>query len=169
MHAPHIESWAEQAITLFELINPSNIDRADDQHAAFLELLEQKAEDEISSSVELMWLVKEATEGESSFCVSWRGAPEFIGALTAILPDEDTEIDWGTDDPNDEDFLQSTTVPELLRQAYASLLDLGYTLWCWDTEGDTYVGWLTQSIDEGELMDVAERLGINVRTAEEPF
>lgn len=169
MHETQIESWAEQAKHLFELINPGNLDRADAQYDAFLSLLDEKDEDEITSTVDLMWLVKEVIEGESAFFVSWRGKPELISALAAILPNEEIEIDWGTDDPEDEDFLHTVTVPDLLRRAYDSLLESGYTLWCWNTEGETYLGWLTQSIDESELINVAYGLGIEVRMAEQPF
>ncbi|PHV10716.1 DUF6630 family protein [Chitinimonas sp. BJB300] len=166
MHSEPIQVWAEQAYRLFELINPENPERAEAQHEAFLAELAQKEEDEIVSTVELMWLVKDVIDGESGFFVSWRGKQELIEAMGQILPDPDLSIDWGTDDLEDEEFLQSVTVPELLHRAYASLLDAGYILWCWNTETDSYVGWVSLAVHESELTDVCHGLGIDVRIAE---
>ncbi len=162
-----IQVWAEQARHLFDLINPDNPERAEAQHEAFLEELAQKEEDEIVSTVELMWLVKDVIDGESGFFVSWRGKQEFIEAMSNILPDPNIHIDWGTDDVEDEEFLQRVTVPELLRRAYVSLLDEGYMLWCWNTETDSYVGWISHAVAESDLTEVCYGLGIDVRTAEQ--
>lgn len=166
MHNQDIEYWAEQARHLLELINPVDPERAEAQHETFLSELAVKDEDELDSTVALMHTLQEVIVGEASFQASWRGKVELIEALEALLPEPELRIDWGGDS-EDEDFLAAVTVPQLLRRAFLSLQDAGYTLWCWNSESDSYVGWISRSVDETQLVEVYYGLGLDVRLAED--
>lgn len=81
----------------------------------------------------------------------------------------DLEVDWGTDDPEDESFLENTSVAELMELAHQQLRVAGYTLWNWDTDGDAYGGWITRSEDDEDMTDIAETLGLAIRPGDQPY
>jgi len=47
------------------------------------------------------------------------------------------------------------------------LAEFGYTLWAWETDGDTYAGWMTLTRDGEPLRELATTLGINLRLGSE--
>jgi hypothetical protein len=51
--------------------------------------------------------------------------------------------------------------------AYDRLAEFGYTLWAWETDGDTYAGWMTLTRDGEPLRELATVLGINLRLGSE--
>jgi hypothetical protein len=81
----------------------------------------------------------------------------------------DLEIDWGNDDTEDDAFLDSTSVAELMELAHNQLRVAGYTLWNWDTGGDAYAGWITRSEDDEDMLDIAETLRLDIRPGEQPY
>ncbi|MBV1775977.1 hypothetical protein KSF73_09635 [Burkholderiaceae bacterium DAT-1] len=169
MHLPHIESWAEQAHTLFELINPGFPDRADEQYQAFLDELAAHDDDEFASTVDLMNVVKDIIDGESACQLNWRAGPEFVEGMLRVLEGMGEEIDWGVDDPLDDDWLKAMTVPELVLRAADGLQDAGYTLWCWQIDQEHFLAWLTQSVSESEMASLVDSLGLGVCVATDLF
>ncbi|MNT95328.1 hypothetical protein D3C72_2371840 [compost metagenome] len=78
-------------------------------------------------------------------------------------------MDWGTEDTEDEDFLEGTSVPELMEIVATQLRMAGYTLWNWDTGGDAYGGWITRSEDDEEILEIADTLGFDIRPGDQPY
>lgn len=127
------------------------------------------AEDDDTDGPELLWVIREVIDWQSGFFVDWKDAQSFIGCLNQLCERVDLELDWGTDDPEDEAFLESTSVPELMELAHNQLRVAGYTLWNWDTGGDAYAGWITRSEDDEEMLELAEILRFEVRPADQPY
>ena len=117
----------------------------------------------------LLSQIKEIIDWESGFYVDWKDVESFIGCLNQLCERIDLEIDWGTDDTEDEDFLEGTSVPELMELAADQLRVAGYTLWNWDTGGDAYAGWITRSEDDDEMLEIADTLGFDARSGDQPF
>jgi hypothetical protein len=75
-------------------------------------------------------------------------------------------IDWGGD-PHDDDFHANVDAASLFATAYDGLLEHDYTLWAWETEDDSYAGWMTLKRDNEHLRELAISLGINLRLGSE--
>jgi len=168
MATPLDDDKLEAVHRFLALINLGDAAQTEAQLALFDDAL-LEAEDDDTEGQELLWVIREVIDWQSGFFVDWKDCQSFIGCLTQLCERIDLEIDWGTDDPEDESFLDSTSVPELMEAAHKQLRVAGYTLWNWDTGGDAYAGWLTRSEDDEEMADTAEILGFEVRPADQPY
>lgn len=167
--AIELEDDAQDAASrLIGLINLGDAAQTERQQALFDESLEDSEEDDADGE-ELLWILKDIVDWESGFYVDWKDAESFIGSLNQLCERIDLEIDWGVEDTEDEDFLESTSVPELMEIAFNQLRVAGYTLWNWDTGGDAYAGWITRSEDDEEMLEIAETLSLDVRTGDQPY
>jgi hypothetical protein len=167
--AIELDDDAQDAISrLFALINLGDSAQTSRQFSLFEEALEDAEEDEIDAAG-LLWQVKDIIDWESGFYVDWKDAESFIGCLNQLCERIDLEVDWGTEDTEDEDFLEGTSVPELMEIATTQLRMAGYTLWNWDTGGDAYGGWITRSEDDEEMMEIADTLGFDIRPGDQPY
>lgn len=167
--AIELEDDAQDAVSrLFALINLGDAAQTSRQLSLFEEALEDAEEDE-ASAAELLWQIKDVIDWESGFHVDWKDAESFIGCLNQLCERIDLEIDWGTDDTEDEDFLEGTSVPELMEIATNQLRVAGYTLWNWDAGDDAYAGWITRSEDDEEMTEIADTLGFDLKTGDQPF
>jgi hypothetical protein len=154
---------------LLELINLNDLVAVEAQWLAFEEELANAAEDEEEDETDLIWLIKDAIDWESGFFVDWKDTESFIASIDGLTERVDISIDWGVEDPDDDEFLDNTSVPDLMETAYEQLRAEGYTLWNWDTEGDCYGGWLAKSSDDEEMLALADTLGVEFRTGDMPF
>ncbi|MGY8526807.1 DUF6630 family protein [Paracidovorax citrulli] len=136
-----------------------------------LALLDEALEEseDIPDGAELLRIVQEAIDWEAGFEVEQTDSATFIDSLNQLTARLDIVLDWGVDDPEDEDFLGGTSVAELMEQAHEQLRPMGITLWHWESGAGVYAGWLARSEDEEEILAVAEQLEVEVRTGDQPF
>ena len=151
---------------LLLLINPGDEEAALQQFTAYREALVEADED-----AEPVWLLRDVIDWKSGFNVGRDDAPAFIDSINELVSRWNLRIDWGTEDPGDDDFLAATEVPELMSIAYDRLREYGYTLWTWNTsgDGDTHAGWIASSRDDEAMQVLAPALGIEVRPASDAF
>ncbi|CAM3369420.1 hypothetical protein [Cupriavidus taiwanensis] len=168
MATPLDDDTQDAIARFFALINLDDSAQTSAQLAMFEDAL-LDAEDDDTDGPELLWVIREVIDWQSGFFVDWKDAQSFIGCLNQLCERVDLELDWGTDDPEDEAFLESTSVPELMELAHNQLRVAGYTLWNWDTGGDAYAGWITRSEDDEEMLELAEILRFEVRPADQPY
>ena len=150
-----IEALASQ---LLLLINPGDEDAALQQFTAYQEL-QAGAED--SEPVELL---KDVIDWKSGFLVDDDDPGNCIDAIAELAARWNLRIEWGVEDPTDDEFLASTDVASLIAVAFDRLREYGYTLWTWDTGTDATAGWITLSRDDEAMRVIAGELGIDVRT-----
>ncbi|MGY3266751.1 DUF6630 family protein [Lysobacter sp. HA35] len=145
---------------LLLLINPDDVDAAQAQFAAWQEAT--GGTQDVDAGVEAL---REAIDWKSGFHVAegdTRGVVESLDELAARF---DLHIDWGVEDPTDDEFLDGTDVPELLDTAFDRLREHHYTLWVRDIGPDMHAGWMTHSRDDEAMREIAAALGMNVRPA----
>jgi hypothetical protein len=150
-----IEALAWQ---LLLLINPGDEDAALQQFTAYQEL-QAGAED--SEPVELL---KDVIDWKSGFLVDDDDPATCIDAIAELAARWNLRVEWGVEDPTDDEFLASTDVASLIAVAFDRLREYGYTLWTWDTGTDATAGWITLSRDDEAMRVIAGELGIDVRT-----
>ena len=160
---------------LLLLINPGDEEAALQQFAAYRDALADADADE----VERVWLLKDVIDWKSGFHVEETDAASFIDSVTELAARWSLRIDWGVEDPTDDDFLNDTDVPALMAVAYDRLREYGYTLWTWNTAmgvaakaaagADTHAGWITLSRDDEAMRALAQELGIELRAGSDAF
>ncbi|WP_234446488.1 hypothetical protein [Luteimonas sp. MC1750] len=146
---------------LLLLINPGDEDTAMRQFGAWQDATADAREDE----VEPVWLLKDIIDWTSGFQIHDDDAAAFVESITELVARWNLELDWGVEDPTDDEFLDAARTPDLLHVAYDALRSYGYTLWIWETGTDTVAGWITLSRDDEALRAIAPALGIELRTA----
>ena len=150
---------------LLLLINPGDEETALQQFAAYRDALaETGAED-----TEPVWLLKDVIDWKSGFYVDWTDVATLIDSITELASRWNLRIDWGVEDPTDDEFLNDTDVPALMAIAYDRLREYGYTLWTWNTNGDAHAGWITLSRDDEAMRVIAPALGIELRAASDAY
>lgn len=152
---------------LISLINPTEQGMVD-QLAKFKEDLTD-AGDECENGVDLIWLLKDVIDWDTGFFVDWKDTESFVGSINTLCEAWDVQIYWGVDDPEDDEFLDNTDVPNLMELAHAALQEHGLTLWQWDTEGDCYAGWISRTGLDDELLAISDQLDVEFRQGDEPY
>ncbi|WP_133501789.1 DUF6630 family protein [Cognatilysobacter terrigena] len=145
---------------LLLVINPGDEDAAQAQFAAWHEAT--GGTDDIDVAMDGL---REAIDWKSGFHVAegdTRGLVESVDELAARF---DLRIDWGVEDPTDDDFLDDTDVPALLDTAFHRLREHHYTLWVRDAGPDLHAGWMAHSRDDENMRAIAEALGLHIRPA----
>lgn len=162
---PDAEALSPEALVwqLLLLINPGDEETALRQFAHYREATAGHAEEE-----EPVWVLKDAIDWTSGFYVDWKDPESFIDSVTELVARWNLEIDWGGDS-SDEEFLDATDVPALMATAYDRLREYGYTLWTWDTGGDSHAGWIGLSREDEAMRLVAHALGIELRPGSDAF
>lgn len=148
---------------LLLLINPGDEDTAAQQFGRFREAREEGEAGDIAD------LVQEIVDWTSGYYVDWKDTETFIDAIAQLAARWNLRVDWGVEDPGDEDFLAGTDVPELMARAYDRLREHGYTLWNRDTGGDAYAGWIALRRDDENMQAVCAALGIDIRPGSDAF
>jgi hypothetical protein len=126
-------------------------------------------EDDVDDGDALMWLLKDVIDWDSGFYVDWKDTESFVDSIDTLCVPWNVAVDWGVDDPEDDDFLDGNDVPGLMQLAQASLASQGFTLWNWATDGDCYSGWITRSTNDAEIHAISDRLQVEFRPGSSPF
>lgn len=150
---------------LLLLINPGDEETALQQLAAYRDALAEAGDDD----AEPAWLLKDVIDWRSGFHVDWKDTQSLIDSITELAARWNLRIDWGVEDPTDDEFLAATDVPALMATAYDRLREYHYTLWTWNTGGEAHAGWITLSRDDEAMQAVAAALGIELRAGSDAF
>jgi hypothetical protein len=149
---------------LLLLINPGDEETALRQFGAYQDA-SAGADD-----VETAWLLKDVIDWTSGFFVAATDSATFIDAIAELVARWNLRVDWGVEDPTDDDFLAATDVPALMAVAHDRLREYGYTLWTWNTSADDmHAGWITLSRDDEAMRALAAELGIELRAGSDAF
>ncbi|MGE8392644.1 hypothetical protein HFV04_026900 [Pseudomonas sp. BIGb0427] len=158
---------AEQLLTL---VSPSAAMAS--QHVQALrevELDEDDIEEFEDDPQQLMYIVKDVADWESVFFVDWKDTESFVQSVQQLAEARDADVTFGVEDAEDEDFLEGTTVPELMVTAHDELHKQGLVLWNWSTDGDCYSGFITTRDVATQLVALGEVLEVEIREGSEPF
>jgi len=155
---------------LLLLINPGDEDTALTQFAAYRDALAESGGDDDQP----VWLLKDAIDWRSGFFVDADDRQSLVDSVTELAARWNLRIDWGVEDPTDDEFLAATDVPALMATAYDRLREYHYTLWTWNAadgaDGDeVHAGWITLSRDDEAMQAVAAALGIELRAGSDAF
>ena len=145
---------------LMLLINPGDEDAALQQFAAFQEVWADDGADE----GEVAAIVQDVIDWRSGFQVDDGDAAGLVDSLAELAARWNLRIEWGVEDPTDDEFLDRAEVESLLATAYDRLREHGYTLWTRETDGG-HAGWISLSRDDEAMRVLAPALGIDVRPA----
>jgi hypothetical protein len=153
---------------LLLLVNPGDEDTALQQFAAYQDA-SVDADDTGTA-----WLLKEVIDWRSGFFVEACDSAAFIDVITELVARWNLRIDWGVEDPTDDEFLAGTDVPALMAVAYDRLREYGYSLWTWNAangaaDDDVHAGWITLSRDDEAMRALAAELGIELRAGSDAF
>ena len=107
--------------------------------------------------------LRDAIDWQAGFHVDADDAAAAIDAIGQLAARFDVRIDWGVDDPSDEDFVADIDVPGVIGIAFDRLREHHYTLWTWDAGHDHHAGWITRQDDDEAVQLVAAALGFHVR------
>lgn len=145
---------------LLLLINPGDEDAAAMQFAAWQE--GAGGTDDVDVGMEAL---REAIDWKSGFHVDDGDARGLVESLDELAARFDLRIDWGVEDPTDDDFLDEAESAVLLETAFDRLREHHYTLWLRDAGPDLHAGWMTHSRDDEVMRAIAGALGMHVRPA----
>lgn len=146
---------------LLLIINPGDEDAALQQFNAFQEAVGGADADDL----DLPELLREVIDWKSGFHIDESDPGALIECLVELAARFDLAIDWGVEDPGDEEFLARASASELLETAYDQLRSNGYTLWTWDTGTEALAGWMSLSSDDEGIRIIAPALGFDARPA----
>lgn len=146
---------------LLLLINPGDEETALQQFADYREAVAER-EDE----VEPIEVIARVIDWRSGFIVDAQDLRSLVQAINELSSRWNLSIDW-SGDPDDDEFFDDMDAAELFSIAYDRLAEHGYTLWAWETDGDTVAGWMTLTRDGEPLRELATALGINLRLGSE--
>lgn len=150
------ESVEAKVWQLLLLINPGDEETALQQ---FSEYREAAAEE---GSAEPIALVARVIDWRSGFMIAEDDLRSLVQALDELSARWNLSIDWDGD-PDDDDYFDDADAGSLLGIAYDRLAESGYTLWTWETEDDSYAGWITLARDSEPMRELATALHINLR------
>ncbi len=146
---------------LLDLINPGDDDLALQEFSAWRE--SQAEADPQSMSVEQ---VAQVIDWRSGFHVDAGDTRALVQAIDELTLRWNLAVDWDGD-TDEEDFHAAQDVPSLLGVAADRLAERGYTVWCWETADGSYAGWMTRSLDDEAMRELATALEINLCLARE--
>lgn len=139
-------------------INPGDEESAVQQFQAFREALGGDDAPELVQAA-----LETATDWRSSFRIPEDERATLIDAVTTLAERFRAEIDWGVEDPTDDDALHCASTSALLEAAYDQLRVAGYTLWTWDTGDDTVAGVIAPRDDDEGMRVIGHGLGLDLR------
>jgi hypothetical protein len=155
------DAGTEQLVwQLLLLVNPGDEETALQQFGQYQDATADAGEDEIEPA----WLLKDIIDWKSGFQVQDDDAAAFVESITELVSRWNLDIDWGVEDPTDDEFLADADTAALVRIAHDALRTHGYTLWLWETGTDPPAGWITLGRDDEAMRAIAPALGIEVRT-----
>ncbi|MFC4763916.1 DUF6630 family protein [Dyella koreensis] len=144
------------------LINPGDEETALQQFAAYRDAVGHADEEE----VEPIRVIAQVIDWRSGFQVEADDTRTLVQAIDELASRWNLSVEWDGD-PDDDDFHADVDAASLFATAYDSLTPYGYTLWAWETDEDTYAGWMTLTRDNEPLRELATLLDIQVRLGSE--
>jgi hypothetical protein len=147
---------------LLLLINPGDEETALLQFNDYREAMADVDADE----VEPIAVIGRVIDWRSGFIVGTHDLRSLVQAVNELSSRWNLSIDWGGD-VDDDGFFDDMDAAELFSIAYDRLAESGYTLWAWETDGDTHAGFMTLTRDGEPLRELATTLGINLRLGSE--
>ncbi len=147
---------------LLLLINPG------DEETALLQFNDYRdaTADLDADEVEPIEVIGRVIDWRSGFIVGAHDLRSLVQAVDELASRWNLSINWNGD-PDDDEFYDDMDAAELFSIAYDRLAEFGYTLWAWETGGDTHAGWMTLTRDREPLRELATMLGINLRLGSE--
>lgn len=150
------EAALEQVIwQLLLLINPGDEDAAREQFETW--------QQPIAAGDDPIERLDEAIDWRSGFRVETSDARALVESLDELASRWNLGIDWGVEDPTDDEFLDNVDPEALIHTAYDRLREHHYTLWLRDAGAEVHAGWITRSDDAEAMRLIAAALGIDVR------
>ena len=156
------DSVEAQVWQLLLLINPGDEETALQQFNDYREAVADVDADE----VEPIEIIGRVIDWRSGFIVDAHDLRSLVQAIDELSSRWNLSVDWDGD-PDDDGFFDDLDAAELFSIAYDRLAEFGYTLWAWETDGDTCAGWMTLTRDGEPLRELATALGINLRLGSE--
>jgi len=152
---------------LLLLINPGDEETALLQFTDYREAVADADADEIEPiGADPIEIIGRVIDWRSGFIVGAHDLRSLVQAIDELSSRWKLSLDWNGD-PDDDEFFDDMDAAELFSIAYDRLAEFGYTLWSWETAGDTYAGWMTLTRDNEPLRELATALGINLRLGSE--
>ena len=145
---------------LLLLLNPG------DEETALLQFNDYREAMADAAEVEPIEVIGRVIDWRSGFIVGAHDLRALVQAVDELASRWNLSIDWNGDIDDDE-FYDDMDAAELFSIAYDRLAEFGYTLWAWETDGDTYAGFMTLTRDGEPLRELATMLGINLRPGSE--
>lgn len=143
---------------LLLLINPGDEETALLQFGDYREAVAELDPDE----VEPIDVIGRVIDWRSGFIIGVQDLRSLVQAVNELSSRWNLSIDWNGD-PDDDEFYDDMDAAELFSIAYDRLAEFGYTLWSWETDGDTVAGCMTLTGDNEPMRELATMLGINLR------
>ncbi|GHA72477.1 DUF6630 family protein [Cognatilysobacter bugurensis] len=152
------EAALEQVVwQLLLLINPGDEEAAREQFERWqTAMVVQGGDDPIEPLADVI-------DWKSGFRVEVADTRALVESLEELASRWNLHIDWGVEDPTDDEFLDAADAESLIGTAYDRLREHHYTLWVRDAGHDLHAGWITRSEDNEAMRLVASALGIDVR------
>ncbi|RCS28876.1 hypothetical protein DEO45_14345 [Rhodanobacter denitrificans] len=150
------DSVEAQIWRLLLLINPGDEETALQQFGEYREAVAE------GGDAEPVALIARVIDWRSGFMVAEDDLRSLVQALDELATRWNLSIDWGGD-PDDDDYFDDADAGSLLGIAYDRLAESGYTLWTWETDDDSYAGWITLTRDSEPMRELATALHINLR------
>lgn len=142
---------------LLQLINPGDEELALQEFSTWRDM-QGSAEGE----GELIAAIGRIIDWRSGFRVGATDTRALVQAIDELSARWNLTLDWDGDTDDDE-FHAEQDVPSLMAVAYDRLAEFGYTLWAWETDDGTCAGWITLTLDQEPMREVATALEINLR------
>lgn len=147
---------------LLQLLNPGDEETALQQFSEYRDAVAALGEDEF----EPVEVVGRVIDWRSGFLVGEHDLRALVQAIDELAARWNLTVDWGGD-PAEDEFFEDCDAAALFATAYDRLAEYGYTLWAWETDRDSYAGWMTLTRDGEPLRELATALGINLRLGSE--
>ena len=152
---------------LLLLINPGDEETALLQFNDYREAMAEADTVEVEpSEADPIEIIGRVIDWRSGFIVGIDDLRSLVQAIDELSSRSNLSIDWGGN-PDDDEFFDDMDAIELFSIAYDRLAESGYTLWAWETDGNTYAGFMTLTRDGEPLRELAAALGINLRLGSE--
>ncbi len=148
---------------LYGLIANGNAEAAKTCSTAFKEFIEDpdnKEEYEEELSGLFLAGFRDAGDAELTFSVDWKDTESMIDSIVALCANLSIDItfDWGTKKPT-----KTLRPGQIMLLAHAQLAPLGFGLWHWDTDGDSFEGWIAPLVVTQNISEAAAELDFGVR------
>jgi hypothetical protein len=155
----HFHSALNPVGALFSLIALENQELAEACYERFKECVQDpflREENEGNDEGLVQTSFIESANGDLIFAVDWKDTGTFLELLDHVTHNIGLEIvfRWPDDIPTED-----LKIYQLLALANDQLAVHDCELWQWQTDGDTYQGWIARTSDAAQIEQLAAELG----------